>query len=103
MYELVYLPAAKNDIVGIARYIKNELCNVNAAERITVEIVEASETLRAYPYMYPVHIPIRPLKYEYRKKPAGNFLIMYYVDEVEQTVVISRVIYARRNISSKIK
>ena len=42
MYNLEYLPAARNDMLEIVRYISWKLKNPDAAERLADELVERS-------------------------------------------------------------
>ena len=97
MYKLEYLPAARNDLLEIAGYISRTLENPAAAERIVKSIIEKGETLTVFPYLYPVYIPIRPLKYEYRKVKVKNYYMFYWVDEEVKTITVARVIYAKRD------
>ena len=82
MYKLEYLPIAKRDIVDIAMYISRELSNPAAAEKMINKIIKAVDKLIDSPYLYRVHYPIRPLKYEYRRLVVQNYLVFYYVDIV---------------------
>lgn len=97
MYELVYLPAARQDMIDIVRYISVELKNPIAAERLAAALIEAGESIPAFPYANPAYQPIRPLKHEYRKLPVQNYLMLYRVDEEKKLITVARVIYARRD------
>ena len=97
MYQLEYLPIAAQDMVEIARYISNELSNPSAALNLANEMVEAAESLRYFPYSKPVHLTAKPLKHEYRRLTVKNYVMFYWVNEAEKLIVISRVIYARRD------
>lgn len=97
MYKLEFLPLARQDMVEIAQYISHELKNPAAARRLSNNLIEAAERLTEFPYLYAVHLPIRPLKREYRKTSIENYCIFYSVDEKTKTVTVARVIYAGRN------
>ena len=97
MYDLQYLPSARKDMVDVVRYISETLRNPTAAERLAVELIEAGDSILAFPYANPVHMPIRPLKHEYRKLRVHNYLMFYWVEEERKLVTVARVIYARRN------
>ena len=97
MYSLEYLPAAKQDMTDIARYIGRELANPAAAEKLAVEMTEAADRLVDFPYACPAYHPIRPLKQEYRRLLVRNYILFYYVDEARKRVTVARVIYARRD------
>lgn len=100
MYTIEYLPAAKQDLLDIARYIAGDIASPAAAERITTDIVAAIDSLAAFPYRRPVYIPLRPLKHEMRSIASGNYLAFYWVSEESQTVTIARVLYARADVSN---
>lgn len=102
MYRVEFLPIAKQDLTEIALYIKDNLNNPIAAYNTVEQIVEAAKKLEAFPYSNLVYTPVRPLKKEYRKIPIKNYMLFYTVDETEKLVTVSRVIYARRNLSSQI-
>ncbi|MCL1807372.1 MAG: type II toxin-antitoxin system RelE/ParE family toxin [Oscillospiraceae bacterium] len=97
MYKLEYLPLAKQDMTDIVRYISRELVNPIAAERLASEMIEAAERLIDFPYAYPAHYPIKPLKHEYRRLLVRNYIIFYTVDEKLKLITVARVIYARRD------
>lgn len=97
MYKLIYLPAARQDMVDIVRYISRELGNPIAANRLAETLIEAGERIASFPYANPAYRPIRPLKQEYRKLLVQNYLMLYWVDEEAQRVTVARVVYAKRN------
>ena len=63
MYKLEYLPVARKDMLEIVRYIRGELQNPDAADRLAVELVDAAESVLTFPYATPAYQPIRPLKH----------------------------------------
>ena len=97
MYKIEYLPVARQDMIEIVRYISQELQNSTAADQLAVELIEAGDGILRFPYANPSHVPIRPLKHEYRKLLVQNYFIFYWVDEVEQLVTVARVVYAKRD------
>jgi len=86
-----------NDMVEIVRYISHQLCNPSAAENLANEMIAATEGLAQFPYAMPIHRTAKPLKNEYRKLIVRNYIIFYWVDEATKTVVIARVLYAKRD------
>ena len=103
MYKLEYLPIAKHDLIEIIQYISQILQNPGAANRLAEEIITSIDKLTAFPYAFPVYIPIKPLKYEYRKLLVKNFIVFYYVDETNKLITVSRVLYAKRNYKQILK
>lgn len=96
-YKLEFLPAARQDMVEIVRYISKELDNGAAAERLAVDQIDAANDIHTFPNAKPVYLPLRPLKHEYRKVPVRNYLMFYWVDEREKLVTVARVLYAKRD------
>ncbi len=103
MYNLEYLPVARNDMIDIVRYISNELNNPIAAKRLAIELIDAGEGILKFPYANPAYIPIRPLKHEYRKLLVRNYMMFYRVDEEKKMVTVARVIYAKRDYEKLLK
>lgn len=97
-YDIEVLEKADEDMQRLGRYIAEELQSPMAAERITDKIWDEIERLAKNPYIYQVYIPLSPLKHEYRKVLVGSYHIFYYVNEAEKKIIISRVVYARRDI-----
>ena len=97
MYKLEVLPVAKEDMVEIVRYISKDLKNPAAANKLSDALFAAMEAETEFPYAYPAYVPIRPLRFEYRKRMVKNYLMLYRVDEQKKTVTVSRVIYAKRD------
>lgn len=97
MYRLEYLPAARRDLVEIVQYISRELGNPAAAEALAEKLIVEGDGIPRFPYANPAYIPIKPLKYEYRKLPVHNYLMLYRINEEEKLVTVVRVVYARRN------
>ena len=104
MYKLEYLPAALRDMVEIVRYVNTVLQNPAAASRLSETFIQAVESIPAFPYANPVHVPLRPLKHEYRKLLVhGNYLVFYWIDEPRKTVIVARVIYARSDNPTRLE
>jgi len=97
MYQLEFLPIARQDMIDISRYISHELLNPTAAEKLADAMIDAAEMLADFPYINAIHQSIKPLKKEYRKLIVKNYIMFYWIDEKEKKVTIARVIYARRD------
>ena len=74
MYKLEYLPAARQDMMDIVRYISRELCNPTAAERLAMELIQAGDSILGFPYANPAYTPIRPLKHTLCDSENANHL-----------------------------
>ena len=84
-------------MVDIAKYIGVKLANPDAAERLAEKMIEAAEKLTDMPYKCPVHIPVKPLRHEYRKLIVQNYIMFYWVDEDKKLITIARVVYSGRD------
>ena len=102
MYNLEFLPIAKNDMLEIIKYISEKLESPVATNNLADDFINAAERLREFPYANNVYSPIKPLDYEYRRMIVKNHLIFYTVDEQNKKVTIMRVIYARRDIENQL-
>jgi len=100
MYQLEYLPIARQDMVEIVKYISQELCNPSAAENLAAEMIDAAENLRSFPYSNVAHFTPKPLKQEYRRLIVKKYVLFYWVNEMEKKIVIARVLYARRDFDN---
>jgi len=94
MYQLTFLPIARQDITDIVRYISHELFNPTAVYALADEMIEAAERLCDFPYVNAAHQTIKHLKHEYRKLLVKSYIMFYWVDEKEKLITIARVIYA---------
>lgn len=94
-YELEYLPLARQDLIEIVRCISRELKNPEAVERLAVKLTDAAEGVLSFPYACSAYIPIRPLRHEYRKLTVQSYLMLYWIDSLNQVVTVARMIYAR--------
>ena len=97
MYQLEFLPIARQDMTDIVRYISHELFNPTAAETLADEMIDAAERLTDFPYINAIYQSIKPLKKEYRKLIVKNYIMFYWIDEKEKRVTIARAIYARHD------
>lgn len=103
MYNLEFLPSAREDMVEIVGYISKELHNPAAAERLAGLLVEAAERAAQFPYANPAYFPVRPLKREYRKIAVENYPMFYWVDEEKKQITLAHVTYGRRDYQGRLE
>lgn len=106
MYNVEILPIAVKDLENISEYISVTLQNPVAANKLIDEFEKAFENLGEFPYSRALYSPTFSKminNFEYRKLFVKNYIAFYYVDENRKTVVVSRVIYARRDFSKGLK
>lgn len=103
MYEITYLPIAKQDITDIIMYI-SDLLNVPKAAMDLLDAFDHSiALLRKFPYAHKLYRPVKALEEEYRMLPVKNHAVFYVVREQEKAVEIHRVMYAGMDITKLIK
>lgn len=103
MYEIIYLPIAKQDIADIILYISGQLKVPKAAMDLLDAFDHSVSLLGEFPYAHKLYRPVRALEEEYRMLPVKNYAIFHIVREQEKFVEIHRVIYARTDFIKSIK
>jgi len=103
MYEIIYLPIAKQDITDIILYISDQLNAPKAAMDLLDAFDYSISLLSEFPYAHKIYRPLRALEVEYRMLPVKNYAVFYTVREQEKVVEIHRVIYARMDLTKLIK
>ncbi|MCL2127168.1 MAG: type II toxin-antitoxin system RelE/ParE family toxin [Treponema sp.] len=101
MYKVTYLPLALNDLIGIVRYIANELEAPRAAENFVTKIDKEIQKIAENPFRCHLYSPLEKLKYEYRVLNIDSYSLFYIVNK--DKVEIHRVLYSQMNIPPKLK
>ena len=102
MYEVVYLPAARKQLMDAVLYIAAELSAPDAAENLLDAVDEQIGKLCIYPYRHPVYPAICAMKHEIRFFPVKNYLVFYVVKEEQKTVEIWRFLHQRQNVNKNL-
>lgn len=95
MMKLRINPEVIEDIAEIKRYIREELCNPTAADRIAKRIVSAYKGLKTAPFIGVPLDSVLEVKTDYRFLVCGNYLIFYKVKD--DVISIYRVMNGRRD------
>ena len=95
MMKLRINPEVIEDIAEIKRYIREELCNPTAADRIAKRIVSAYKGLKTAPFIGATLDSVLEVKTDYRFLVCGNYLIFYKVKD--DIISIYRVMNGRRD------
>ncbi|MDS1030958.1 type II toxin-antitoxin system RelE/ParE family toxin [Bacillota bacterium LX-D] len=103
MYEIIYLPIAKQDITDIILYISDQLNAPKAAMDLLDALEHSISLLRDFPYAHKIYRPIKPLVEDYRMLIVKNYAVFYVVREEEKIVEVHRVIYAKMDLTKLIK
>lgn len=94
-YEVKYSPQSQRDLDEIWDYIKEELGNPSAAERVVGSILDAVEQLEIFPNSGKLLDNIAPVEHNYRFLICGNYLVFYRIYPNE--VFVDRILYGRRD------
>ena len=96
-YKVQFTELAKYDIDEITEYISIKLCNQTAADEFLNKILDTISILEENPKIYSEFNSERLRLKGYRKMFIDNYVFPYLINELDQTIIISRVIYARRD------
>ena len=97
-FNVKFSDQAFDDIDDIIDYIKNELCNPQAAARFFDKINQKTLLLGKNPYTYPLYHDEELSAKGLRFVVIGNYLMFYTIDEDSSVVNIARVVYGGRNL-----
>ena len=103
MYEIAYLPIARQDVAEIVLYIADQLKAPTAAMDLLDALDYSISLLHEFPYAHGAFRPVRPLGAEYRLLPVRNYAVFYVVREQEKLVEIHRVLYARMDLIPRLE
>ena len=101
-YQVIYSPAAKDDLRGIYRYIAFELFEPIIAEKQVNRIREQIKKLDMFPKKH------RKVSWEpwrtmgMRYMPVDNYVVYYLVNDDNLVVTIIRVFYGGRDVENAI-
>jgi plasmid stabilization system protein ParE len=92
-YKVKWSTQAENDLDEIMWYFAKKALVPIVGERLVAKLRKAGNSLSFAPYG-----PFYNKKWGVRKDVVGNYLIFYTTDEEERTVMITQVVYGRRNL-----
>jgi len=96
-YEVVITPGADQDLGEIFEYIASYLKAPLAALNL-VEVLHASlKELSVMPYRHSLSKDPFLAKQGFHAFIVENYLIFYVVDDCTETVIVHRIVYAKRN------
>lgn len=95
MFRVIVSKAAQRDLVNIRNYIRDELCNPDAAGRIIRELRTAVQDLRSSPNRGRPLDAMISIHTEYRYLPCENYCIFYLASENE--VFIIRILHQKQD------
>ena len=93
MYNVVYLPTAKEQLESAVLYIAGDLCAPDAALELADEVDNAVRKLMEMPYRFPIYHSVFAMKHEIRYFPVNSYNVYYVIREESKTVEIWRVLH----------
>ena len=102
MYKLVVSELAHDDLRGIVKYIKNNLCATGAAADTANEVQRCYARLKENPHMYALCNDERLADMGYRKALVKNYILVFTIDGTERAVNVNRFFYGAEDYYSKI-
>ena len=94
-YNIEYSKEAKQDLIGIKRYIKYNLQEPNTAQKLISKIKMEIDQLKNNPTIYAIIEDELIRKLEIRKLIVNNYIVFYRIKN--ENVQIVRIMYGRRN------
>lgn len=95
MAQVTVSKAAQRDLVSIRSYIRDELCNPDAAKRIIASLKKSIQTLGEFSGRGRPLDALIPVHTEYRYLVCENYCIFYL--EGSDNVIIVRILHQRQD------
>ena len=100
MYRVMISPSANADLVGILRYISQELKNPQAASMLADGFEQCYADLEEMPAAHALcDDPVLRL-IGYRKYPVGNYLVIFRIVEEAHEVRVVHIFHEKQDYSS---
>lgn len=103
MARVVFTEPAEYDLLDIEYYIFVDLCNPQAAQRISDGILDSVEKLSDYPEVHPLVEDALLRSVGLRMTYFDNYNIFYYYDIQKDVVYIIRILYNKVDWQSLLK
>ena len=96
-YKIEFTKSSRADIRKAVSYIKNELHNRAAAERLVLAVHKVAESLTEMPFRHPLISDDYLAQQGYRWVLVHNYMLFYVVFEKTKMVYIDRLFHGSRN------
>ncbi|MBQ2862510.1 MAG: type II toxin-antitoxin system RelE/ParE family toxin [Oscillospiraceae bacterium] len=95
MYKISFSPEAVDDLKDIKQYIKDELCNEQAAKNTVAKILKKIKLLSDFPESGSSLSAIIGFDTDYRYLVCDNYIAFYRIEN--KNVLMVRILYGKRN------
>ena len=101
-WEVRYAEDARRDLEGIYRHIAEVLRVEETARRQVLRIMDAVDSLAAFPMRHPFYEDEPWFSRGMRRMPVDRYLVFYFTDESRHMVNVARIMYAGRDIAAEL-
>ena len=101
-YKLIETRLASQDLDNILEYMAVRLQNPAAASAFADAVEQCYDLLEHTPLMYEACRDLRLCAKGYRKAVIRNYVLIYKVDEKDQTVLLLRFFYGKQDYAAKL-
>lgn len=95
MAQVTLSPEARRDLVSIRSYIRDELCNPAASQRIIAALKQCVTSLSSFPGRGQSLDALIPVHTEYRYLLCENYCVFYLYQE--DSVIVVRILHQRQD------
>lgn len=99
-FDITFTAKARSDLRQIHAYISKNLQNPTSATKIIIKILDKISILKLFPYRGNIFLQAKPEFGEIRTIKTKTYLILYSITNQPPTIIIHRIIYARRDLSA---
>lgn len=92
-YKVEFTEECKNEIIKTYSYIKDNLYNETAAQRLMNKVEEYTSNLSYAPRIYAEIDKYKGTKRIYRRIVINNYILLYTIDEENKKVYIAHMYY----------
>lgn len=101
-FQLKLTPKASQDLNEIYDYISNNLNNDTAAQALLEKIEKSIMHLKVFPQLGSLVADLELKARGYRKIIVENYIVFYLINEAQESVVIMRVLFGRKEYQNLI-
>lgn len=101
-YKLIETRLASQDLDNILEYMAVRLQNPATASAFADAVEQCYDLLEHTPLMYEACRDLRLRAKRYRKAVIRNYVLIYKVDEKNQTVLLLRFFYGKQDYAAKL-
>lgn len=96
-YKVIITPSAYEEMNQIYNYIVQNLYAEKSAKELMQKIEEVIQKLKYAPKIYAKIEKLDELKRVYRRVIVKKYVILYTIDEEDNTVFVTHIYYGKRN------